>query len=214
MLSLPHPAAVAFDLDGTLIDTESILIEAQRRTLMAFGILELAPDHLRTFGMGMEPGVARLSEFYGLDNEEALEVFRPQWKHLSATELTPMPGATALLTRLKIEGVRMALVTSADLIHAQNGVAALDVPEAFECVIDAEMVSRLKPSPEPYLKAAESLGIDSQDIVAVEDSGSGVEAALAAGMTCIAVHSEVIGRSELSPAHVKIQLLEEFPTFG
>ena len=58
--SLPRPAAVAFDLDGTLIDTESILIEAQRRTLKAFGIHDLPPEHPRTFGMGMEPGVTRL----------------------------------------------------------------------------------------------------------------------------------------------------------
>ena len=155
--SLPRPTAVAFDLDGTLIDTEAILIEAQRRTLMAFGIHALASDHPRTFGMGMEPGVGRLCEFYGLDYVRTLEVFRSHWVHLSATELTPMPGARTLLTRLKSEGVRMALVTSADPVHAQNALKALDVPGAFQFIIDADMVASLKPSPEPYLKAAEDL---------------------------------------------------------
>ena len=72
--------------------------------------------------MGMEPGVTRLSEFYGLDYAQALEVFRPLWNHLSATELTPMPGARELLIRLKDEGVSMALVTSADPVHAQNAL--------------------------------------------------------------------------------------------
>ena len=109
--------------------------------------------------MGMEPGVTRLSEFYGLDYAQALEVFRPLWNHLSATELTPMPGARELLIRLKDEGVSMALVTSADPVHAQSALTAVDVPGAFECVVDADMVSRLKPSPEPYLKAAECLGV-------------------------------------------------------
>ena len=213
MHSLPRPAAVAFDLDGTLIDTEAILVEAQRRTLIKFGIPELASDHPRTFGMGMEPGVARLSEFYGLDCTNALEVFRPIWGHLSATELAPMPGARALLTRFKNEGVRMALVTSADPVHARNGVAALQVPGAFERLIDSDAVSQLKPSPEPYLKAAESLGVAPQDILAFEDSGSGVASALAAGMTCVAVHAEVNDRPELAEAHFKIRSLEEFPPF-
>ena len=213
MISLPHPAAIAFDLDGTLVDTEAILIEAQRQTLMDFGLTGLASDHPRTFGMGMEPGVRRLSEFYGLDYKQALEVFRPHWTRLSATELTPMPGARDLLMRLKDEGVRMALVTSADPVHAQNALKALDVPGAFGCVVDAEMVSQIKPSPEPYLKAAERLGVSPQDILAIEDSGSGVESALAAGMRCVAVHREVHERPELAQAQVKIRSLEEFPRF-
>ena len=164
--------------------------------------------------MGMEPGVGRLSEFYGLDYTETLEIFRPRWTRLSATELTPMPGARALLMRLKSDGVRMALVTSADPVHTQNALKALDVPRAFACVVDAEMVSLLKPSPEPYLKAAECLGVSPQDMLAIEDSGSGVESALAAGMRCVAVHTEVHERSELTPAHVKIRSLEDFPRFA
>ena len=213
MHSIPRPAAVAFDLDGTLIDTEAILVEAQRRTLVKFGISELASDHPRTFGMGMEPGVGRLSEFYGLDYAKVLEVFRPNWTRLSATELTPMPGARSLLTRFKSDGVRMAVVTSADPVHAQNALKAIDVPDAFDCVVDAEMVSRLKPSPEPYLKVAECFGVSPRDMLAIEDSGSGVASALAAGMTCVAVHAEVNDRPELAEAHFKIRSLEEFPPF-
>ncbi len=164
--------------------------------------------------MGMEPGVTRLSEFYGLDYSEALEVFRPHWTRLSATDLTPMPGARALLTRLKSDAVRMALVTSADPVHAQNALKALYVPGAFECLIDTDSVSHLKPSPEPYLKAAECLGVSPQDMLAIEDSGSGVASALAAGMRCVAVHAEVHERPELNQAHVKIRSLEEFPRFA
>lgn len=163
--------------------------------------------------MGMEPGVGRLSEFYGLDYAQTLGVFRPHWTRLSATELTPMPDARTLLLRLKSEGVRMALVTSADPVHARNALKALDVPGAFECVIDAEMVSRLKPSPEPYLKAAECLGVSPRDMLAIEDSGSGVTSALAAGMRCVAVHAEVHERTELAQAEVRIRSLKDFSQF-
>ncbi len=213
LLSLPRPAAVAFDLDGTLIDTEAILIEAQRQTLKFLGIHEFAPDHPRTFGMGMEPGLTRVCEVYGLDYPTALEVFKPTWERLSATELSPMAGARALLKRLKDGGIRMALVTSADPVHCRNGVAALDVPGAFECLIDSDMVSRLKPSPEPYLKAAECLGVAPKAVLAVEDSGSGVASALAAGMTCVAVHSEIDDRPELTVAHFRVRSLEELAPF-
>ncbi len=211
--SLPRPAAVAFDLDGTLIDTESILIEAQRRTLISFGIHKLSPDHPRTFGMGMEPGVARLSEFYGLHYSKIIELFRTNWTCLSRTNLTPMPGARGLLIRLKNEGMPMALVTSADPDHARNSLKALNVPDAFQCVIDSDVVSRLKPSPEPYLKAAECLRVSPQDMLAIEDSGSGVASAFSAGVTCVAVHTEVLERPELAPAHAKIPSLENFPQF-
>ena len=85
-----------------------------------------------------------------------------------------MPGARELLIRLKDEGVSMTLVTSADPVHAQNALKALDVPGTFDCIIDADMVLRLKPSPEPYLKAAECLGVSPQYMLAIEDSGSGV----------------------------------------
>ena len=93
----------------------------------------------------------------------------------------------------------MALVTSADPVHAQNALKALDVPAAFECLIDTDSVSHLKPSPEPYLKAAESpRRFATQDMLAIEDSGSGVASALAAGMRCVAVHTEVDERPELA----------------
>lgn len=163
--------------------------------------------------MGMEPGVARLSEFYGLDYAQALDAFRPQWNRLSATELTPIPGARDLLMRLKDERVRMALVTAADPVHTKNALSALNVTGAFECIVDAETVSRLKPSPEPYLRAAECLGVSPLDMLAVEDSESGVVSALSAGMTCVAVHVEVYERPELAQAQVRIRSLEDFPRF-
>ncbi len=213
MHSLSRPAAVAFDLDGTLIDTEPTLLEAQHRTLAAFGICELAPDHPRTFAMGMVPGVTRLCEFYGLAYRRALEVFKPTWNHLAATEPTPTPGARALLGRFSAAGLPMALVTSADRGHARNSLAALGLRKAFECVVDAETVSRLKPSPEPYVTAAERLGVEPADVVGIEDSGSGVASVLAAGMVCVAVHATVHDQPEMALAHIKIRSLKEFPPF-
>ncbi len=204
------PSAVAFDLDGTLIDTEPLHAEAQRQTLEAFGIKKLMPDHPRTFGMGLEPGVTRLSEFYGLDYQEAMDVYLPLWEHFAATKLAPMPGARDLVKWFNAQNIPMALVTSADKSHADNSIAALGVPGAFKCIVNGDMVSRLKPSPEPYLKAAECLGFAPKGMVAFEDSGAGVASVLAAGMFCIAVHRDVHERPEMAAAQVKIRSLVEY----
>jgi HAD superfamily hydrolase (TIGR01509 family) len=204
------PQAIAFDLDGTLIDTESLHAESQRRTLEAFGIHGLPPGHPRTFGMGLEPGVTRLSEFYDLDYQEAMDVYLPLWEHLAATELTPMPGARDLVQWFHTQKVPLALVTSADTGHAENSVAALDVPGAFECIVLREMVSAMKPSPEPYLTAAECLGVTPENMVAFKDSGAGVTSVLAAGMFCVGVHRDVQERPEMTAAQVKIRSLDEY----
>lgn len=210
MLTLP--TAVAFDLDGTLIDTEPLHAEAQRRALEAFGIRELTPDHPRTFGMGLQPGVTRVSEFYGLEYQQVMDVYLPLWEHLAATELVPMPGAQDLLKWFQSRKVPMALVTSADAGHAENSIAALDVPGAFRCIVNRDMVARLKPSPEPYLKAADCLSVLPQDMIAFEDSGAGVTSVLAAGMFCVAVHRDVHERPEMAAAQVKIRSLGEYST--
>jgi HAD superfamily hydrolase (TIGR01509 family) len=204
------PQAVAFDLDGTLIDTEPLHAEAQVQTLEAFGINHLPPDHPRTFGMGLEPGVTRLSEFYDLDYQEAMDVYLPLWEHLAATKLVPMPGARDLLNWFMAQKVPMALVTSADTGHAGNSIAALEMTGAFDCIVSREMVSAMKPSPEPYLKASECLRVAPKKMVAFEDSGAGVTSVLAAGMLCVAVHRDVHERPEMAAAQVKIRSLEEY----
>ena len=208
-----NPDAVAFDLDGTLIDTEPLHARAQRKTLEAFGIRTLPPDHPRTFGMGLEPGLAKLCEFYGLEYQDAMSVYLPAWEGLADEALTPMPGARSLLTRLMNRGVPMALVTSADPVHVGNAMSAIDVPNAFQCIVDANMVSRLKPSPEPYVKAADRLGVRPSGVVAFEDSGPGVASVLAANMRCVAVHRDVHSRPELAAAHIRIQSLDECRLF-
>lgn len=212
-ITLSNPEAVAFDLDGTLIDTEPLHALAQRKTLEAFGIRDLPSDHPRTFGMGLEPGLAKLCDFYGLEYQAAMSVYLPAWEGLADAALAPMPGARSLLTRLMNRGVPMALVTSADPIHVENSLSAIDVPNAFRCIVDAYMVSRLKPSPEPYMKAAERLGVGPSGVVAFEDSGPGVASVLAANMRCVAVHRDVHSRPELAPAHLHLRSLDECRLF-
>ena len=164
---------------------------------------------------GWSPESARLSKFYGLEYEQALEVFRPNWTRLSATELTPMPGARALLLRLKDEGVRMALVTSADPVHAR---------ERLEGHRHARRV-RVRSGRGDGLAAQAFAGtlyegrrapkaFHRRTCLPSKTPARAWTSALAAGMRCVAVHVEVHERHELAPAHFKMQSLVDFPPFA
>lgn len=202
--------AACFDLDGTLVDTEPIHVEAERQTLLHFGV-ESAPDHPRNFGIGVEAGMATLAAFYGLgDPERVLTAYVPQWERLLDEMLKTMPGALELLTAMDDAGIPLALVTSGDAEYAQLVLNRIGIVGRFAFTVTGDDVSEMKPSPEPYLLAAERFGMASGQILVFEDSAAGVASAVAAGMFCVAVAADVQERPELDAAQQHITSLTEF----
>ena len=202
--------AACFDLDGTLADTEPLHLEAERQTLKRFGV-EPSPAQPRTFGLGIEPGMALLSETYGLgDPQEVLDVYVPLWERVLEANLKPMPGAKDALKTLDRTSIPMVLVTSGDQEYARLVLDRLDMADFFVSIVTGDQVSEMKPSPEPYLAAADRLGFPTDQVVAFEDSGAGIASAHSAGMFCVAVHAEVRDRPELHTAQLQIASLTEF----
>lgn len=202
--------AACFDLDGTLVDTEPIHVEAERQTLLRFG-KEPAPDHPRNFGIGVEAGMATLAAFYGLgDPQRVLAAYVPLWEQLLDERLKTMPGARAVLEDLGSAAVPLALVTSGDDEYAGRVLHRVGIADLFAFTVTGDDVSEMKPSPEPYLRAADRLGLPPEQVVAFEDSAAGVASAVAAGMFCIAVASDVHQRPEMGAAQHHITSLTEF----
>lgn len=181
------PAAVLFDMDGTLVDTEPYWMMAETELVAAHGGVWTAEDGLQCVGMGLEDA-AKIFQARGvtLPVDEIIQWMTDRVLEQVHVEVPWRPGARELLADLKREGVPTALVTMS-MHRMATTVADAFGFEAFDVIVGGDDVSRPKPHPEPYLHAARLLGVDILDCVAIEDSVPGLASAVASGAVTIGV---------------------------
>jgi HAD superfamily hydrolase (TIGR01509 family) len=192
-LNARQPAAVLFDMDGTLVDSEKVwdialkelahraggsLSTEARQAIIGTDMREtmrILRDDLNQPERPEEPDIAWL-------NHRVLELFRQG--------LVWRPGALELLRTVRAAGIPTALVTS-------TGRRLVDVAldtlgrENFDAVVCGDEVGMPKPDPEPYRRAAELLGVRIEECVAIEDSPTGLASAVASGAAVLAVPAEL-----------------------
>lgn len=179
------PAAVLWDMDGTLIDTEPYWMSAETELVEAHGGVWTREDALGMVGSSMAVCARTLrSRGVALPDEEISGFLNARVAAGVAAGIPWQPGARELLDALVAAGVPLALVTSSYAVLAEPFARAAGV---FDVVVSGDEVTHPKPHPEPYLTAAERLGVDVRDCVAVEDSRSGVASAHASGARTLAV---------------------------
>ncbi len=179
------PAAVLWDMDGTLIDSEPFWIGAERELAAAHGAEWTHEDGLAMVGnpMGMCAAALR-SRGVDLTDEEICSFLNSRVAAGVAAGTPWQPGAQELLAALVDAQVPMALVTSSHRELADPFVRSAGV---FDISVCGDEVARPKPDPEPYLTAAARLGVDIADCVAFEDSPAGIASAAASGAHVIAI---------------------------
>lgn len=191
------PAAVLWDFDGTLVDTEPFWFEAEGDLVRAHGGAWGQEQAEAQVGSNL-PGTARALQAAGVDLTED-QVLDHLTRSVAARldhELPWRPGARELLLRLRERDVRCALVTASYEVVVRPVLSALPAG-TFETVVTGEVVEHGKPHPEPYLLAARRLGVAASDCVAIEDSDNGASSAQAAGTRVIVVENHVrVPRSE------------------
>jgi HAD superfamily hydrolase (TIGR01509 family) len=185
-------AAVLWDMDGTLVDTEPDWIASEFALIEEHGG-SWSHDHaMNLVGNDLLESGRYIHEHAGIDLEpaEIVEELLDRVMARLATTVPWRPGALELLTDLRARGVRCALVT----MSYRRFVAPIleTLPSGtFEVIVTGDSVAQGKPHPEPYLKAAAILGVDPAATVAIEDSNTGARSAEAAGCTVLVVQNHV-----------------------
>ncbi|MFD4180728.1 HAD family hydrolase [Rhodococcus sp. NPDC058514] len=187
--------AILWDMDGTLLDSEKLWDVAMHELAAELGgamtpetrhaiIGASGPDALATIfaALGLEPTPQALADATGWLNARVTELF--------ALGIPWRPGARELLGVVRESGLRTALVTNTERELAEQALNTLG-REHFHVTVCGDEVPRGKPQPDPYLRAAELLGIAPEHCLAVEDSPTGAAAAEAAGVAVLVVPCEV-----------------------
>lgn len=191
-------AAVIFDMDGTIVDTENIWIEATKQVIVHYGI-EYTQDihtHIRAQvqGMAMHETCLLLKQQFSLSVQVADLIAQKSKiaQDLYQTELSFINGFESFITKLKNNHTNeVAIATNADDITIATTDKALNLTQHFGThIYGIERVGNQgKPDPAIYLYAADKLGIDPKQCIAIEDSAHGINAAKDAGMYCIGINS-------------------------
>jgi len=188
----PSPAAVLWDMDGTLVDTEPYWIATEFELAAEYDAhwsealaLQLVGNDLLTSGRFIQQQMG-----LALTPEEIVERLLDGVVARLAESVPWRPGARELLADLRAAGVPCALVTMSYERFAAPIVAALP-PGSFQTVVTGDRVEHGKPHPEPYLTAAAELGVDPSRCLAIEDSDTGCRSAEAAGCTVLTVPNHV-----------------------
>lgn len=189
----PSPiAAVIFDMDGVLTDSEPLINAAAIAMFNERG-LRVQPEDFHPFiGTGELRYLGGVAEKYGfpLDLQEAKRRTYEIYLELVPARLRAFPGAVELVQRCRAAGLRTAVASSADLIKIEANLRKIGLPPAgWEAVISAEDATHKKPAPDLFLAAARRLQLAPAQCVVIEDALSGIQAARAAGMRCVAVAS-------------------------
>ncbi|WP_433518468.1 HAD family hydrolase [Nonomuraea sp. CA-143628] len=182
--------AVFFDMDGLLVDSEKVWLEIETEVMARLGG-EWTLDHqAHLVGGSMERTVAYMLAVSGssVSPEDLREWMIDGMVARLADGVALMPGASELLDAVREEGIPVALVTSS-LREIADAVLKGVGRDRFDAIVTADDVTRTKPDPEPYLTAAELLGVDPVRCVVLEDSPNGVAAATAAGCAVVGVPS-------------------------
>ncbi|MHC1692978.1 MAG: cytidine deaminase [Sphaerochaetaceae bacterium] len=181
---------ILFDMDGVLIDSEEYICKAAVEFFHRKGVCVESEDFLPFVGAGEDRYIGGVAQKYGLelDIEQAKLDTYAIYEGLIMGKEGALPGVVRFLGNAHKAGLHMAVATSADKTKMEVNLRAMGIDRAwFEVLVNGKDITRKKPFPDIYLKAASMLGLEIGQCIVFEDAVNGVQSAKAAGSLCGAI---------------------------
>ncbi|HBM3436354.1 TPA: beta-phosphoglucomutase [Listeria innocua] len=187
---------VVFDLDGVITDTAHYHYLAWKKTAESIGI-----EFDEAFNENLK-GVSRIDSLLlilkkdGRENDfteeqiEALAADKNEFYVSLLEEITPadvLPGIKELIVDLKKQNLKCAIASVSK--NARTVLSALEIEQEFDYIVDAAKITKSKPDPEIFVEACRGLGLETSEVVGIEDAQAGIEAINAAGIVSVGVGS-------------------------
>jgi HAD superfamily hydrolase (TIGR01509 family) len=181
--------ALIFDMDGLLVDTETLAYGAMDAFLAKLAVERRQDIHDQMLGRRVPEAMAIIKEGYGLSHpvEDLIADYTILRRHALVGNVKPMPGAIDAVRFGHDAGLKVGLASSGLRDQVTLSLNEAGLRGMFEVEVTGDDVTRGKPAPDLFLKAAEGLGVDPADCVVFEDAPAGIAAAVNAGMRAVAV---------------------------
>ncbi len=181
---------VCFDMDGVLLDTESLSFPMMRQAIAMQGETLMEAQWQTLLGVNLAHTCASLDTWY--QGRVQAEQFFRDWvdvtfDYVHEHGIPKKPGADEILHLLRQQGIKIALCTSNQKQVVEEYLRLASWQDAFDAIVTGDQVKQGKPAPDIYLKGAEALGLSPDMCMAVEDSVNGVKSAKAAGMLTVMI---------------------------
>ena len=206
--------AIIFDMDGVLVDSEPLFLDAINRLLAQDGVAPISEKENEETLIGTTVDETwrqlKLSRPLPLPTATYITRYDAIVRRMMMEELAPQPGVRELLATCSRRGLPKAVASSSRHDWVDLKLAAIGLTGAFDAVLGGDDVSRGKPEPDIYLKAAAALGRPPEQCIAIEDSPVGIAAAVASGAYTIAVRTAYTRNLDVSRANAILETLEDF----
>jgi HAD superfamily hydrolase (TIGR01509 family) len=194
--------AVLFDMDGVIVDSERYWVELEEEEIYPAVVADEV-DTEETTGMNFREIYDYLDEHYETtaSKEEFVERYEEAAREIYGEKVELMDGFRDVLADLRDDGRRVALVSSSPHDWIDRARDRFGLRGDFDEIVSAEEIDgKSKPEPDVYEYAAETVGVESEDAIAVEDSENGVKSAKAAGMKAVGYRNKSDANLDLSAA--------------
>ena len=205
--------AVLFDHDGTIVDSEAIHFRLWDELLTSYGIpFPLSDFETRFVGLPSAQIAAHIVSDYK-SPVDAETLFRKKsamiQDYLVDNAFPLIDDALAVFQSLKAAGFTLGVVTGAPRLNIDSTIAAYDLATYFDTVVCGDDVLNNKPAADPYVLATKRLGLTPEQCIAIEDSETGLQAAVSAGMRCLTVETALTPHHDLQKSECHCKNLTE-----